>query len=292
MRSPTGSDLRDVLSDSQLNESQSITFRNKRKYPEENEDMTVIKKEVSELSNKMSQVMTMLTTICTNQNELMEKLSLDVAALKEQINNIKTSVDHISTEHKTLKSDICNLQNKNKGLEDKIVNFETEIINLKSTSAPSSSLETERIVSELNEREQRRKNIIIVGIPESIALDKEERIKTQKDEVMNILKKVHSTCPEPRKIIRLGKYTLGKHRPVKIFFDSQETTKHILKNKMQLKDEKLRIYTDQTPQQKTYLNKVTQDLKSRMEKGEDGITIKYVNNVPKIVKAIPKNLNQ
>ncbi|CAK1601341.1 unnamed protein product [Parnassius mnemosyne] len=293
LRSPTRSDMRDTLSDSQLNESNIITFRNKRKLPEDNDDITVIKKEVCELTNKMSQIMSMLTTICTNQKEFMEKISSDVADLKKEINDMKLTINHVNTENEIIKTDISNLLEKNKNSEQKICHLESEIKSFKITTGTSSlSYGTEKIMAEISEREQRSKNIVIIGISENAALDKEHRTEFDKGEVIKILKTIDATCPLPKKILRLGKYTSGKHRPIKIFFESQDVVKFLLKNKTKLNDDTIRLYSDQTPQQKLYLKELTQELNDRIKKGEENISIKYSKNVPRIVKSVSKNSKQ
>ncbi|KAG6438947.1 hypothetical protein O3G_MSEX000354 [Manduca sexta] len=289
LRSPTGSDLRDALSDSQINESQVVNFRNKRKHPCEREDIAVIKKEVCELSSNMAQMMSMLNSLCANQKEFMEKISLDVADLKDQVNSIKLTVDLVNKEHKTLRSDVTNLSTMQKNIEEKILNLESEITDFKKSPATCpTSTKTEAIVAEINERKYRSKNIVVVGIPENTATNREDRMKSDKSAITKILETINAPCSEPIRINRLGKYISGKNRPIKISFDSQETAKYILKNKKKLQSDKIKLYSDQTPIQKLYLKELTQELTSRIEKGEKNLTIKYINNVPKIIN-IPKN---
>ena len=47
------------------------------------------------------------------------------------------------------------------------------------------------------------------------------------------------------------------------------------------------VKLDQTPAQREYLGKVLKELADRKSKGETDIKIKYINNIPKIIKYKP-----
>lgn len=306
MRSPTGSGLGEK-SDSQPNltqgdhefdfdEYQSTSRRNKRKLTDDSENLNLIKNEVTALSKQMSQVMSMLSTLATNQKDFMDKICQDVSTLKEQVSDIKSTVALINTEHTSIKSNVSNLLHDNNDIKEKVVNLENCIHQLKNDTQTHAtamvSLETESIVAELNERDARSRNVIMTGILESTGQNKDERIKSDQSEVMKVLKTIVTSVQEPQKIFRLGKYSSNKTRPLKLTFQSQDLAKNILKNRNNLRDDKVKLYPDQTPQQRSYVKKLSQELEDRIKKGEADIKIKYSRGVPKIIKELPKNLKK
>lgn len=74
-------------------------------------------------------------------------------------------------------------------------------------------------------------------------------------EEQTILKNISQVCqdlPKPVKVLRIGKYTPGKNRAIKICFDTASSAKYILRNKDKL-PENIKIFSDQTPAQQQYL---------------------------------------
>ncbi|CAH2084369.1 unnamed protein product [Euphydryas editha] len=268
-RSDSQSDLTDDGVLSETSDIQRIAFRNKRKHPEENEHILVIKEEVSEIKTQIAQMMTLLTSLGTSQKEFMEKMSQDVASMKEQMSNIKSTTNNIIKEQNEIKSDVSSLVDKWTVTEKKLATVEYEIKQLKTEPTSSHSaaiISSESIMEEICERERRKRNLIISGIPEPVSARREERSLTDKSEVMTILRKIYPDCPEPTTTIRLGKYNPKKRRAIKLSFESQETSIHILRNRTNYTShDNIKIYSDQTPQQREYLKKLKEELKTRSE---------------------------
>jgi hypothetical protein len=97
--------------------------------------------------------------------------------------------------------------------------------------------------------------------------------------------------PKPSKILRIGKYSTNKARSIKICFDAPDPAKTLLRNKNKL-PENIRIYSDQTPAQISFLNSIRDELKRRESNGETDLTIKYFYGMPTIVKSDSKNEKQ
>lgn len=301
IRSPTGSDLSGRRCDSQpdLTKSgestepsniQKITFRNKRKHPEENENILVIKEEVNEIKNQMTQMMALLVSLGDSQKDFMNKISQDVTSMKDEISNIRSTTNNIIKDQNKIKSDMSTLLDKFPGTEKKLATLEAEIKLLKVKSNTSTEISlTETIVEEITERDKRGKNLIITGLPEPVSAHKEERSEIDKREILKILNQACADCPEPATIYRLGKYSPTKKRVIKVSFASQKTCINILRNRNSITYSNIKIYSDQTPQQREFLRKLTEELKIRLESGEKDLIIKYVKGVPKITNAFPKN---
>lgn len=297
MRSPTGSDITVMRSDSQPNlvsvdpqaefsDSTKVAFRSKRKHHDQD-----LRDELSEMRIQMFKMTAMLTSIDTNQKSFIEKITGDLTAIKTQVSEIKYTIDNLTTEQHTIKSDITSIKNKNTFLETKIESLQSMVDN----TALSSSLlhETpnisETIISEISARETRSKNIILVGISEPIVANKDERIEKDKNEVIKVLKKIVADCPEPARLFRLGKYNPKKQRPIKVCFQSKEAALLLLRNKNNLESDNFKIYSDQTPQQQKHLKDLQEQLKREHEKGNKHLIIRYVNGIPKITDSVPKN---
>ncbi|KOB75078.1 putative tick transposon [Operophtera brumata] len=76
---------------------------------------------------------------------------------------------------------------------------------------------------------------------------------------------VYQDCPKPLKIIRLGKYNADKPRPVKVIFQSPDTPKDLLKNKLKM-HEPVKLYSDQTQVQRSYMQSLIVEIKRREKK--------------------------
>lgn len=298
VRSPTRSGLTG-RSDSQPNltadthnmehtDSPKVTFRNKRKLPDDTE---YIRTELSEMRKQMCQMMEMLTTLTTAQNEFTKKITEDINTIKEQMCNIKLTTDNLASEQNLMKSDITILRNDNMLTDKKVEDLQREIKLLKPECGPSSSSYNlqENTIAEINEREFRSKNIVISGIPEPESLNREERMNMDKNKVLNILQKIDQAYPEPEKTFRLGKYNAKKSRPIKVCFKSQEIAKSVLRNRKKVNIDNIKIYSDQTPQQLKFLKNLKDELHQRLQTEQKNLGIKYIKSVPRIVELQPKN---
>lgn len=142
----------------------------------------------------------------------------------------------------------------------------------------------ERTIEEWQERMNRAKNVILFGVPESTSASVEQRKKEDSDGVAQVLS-VIPDCERPIAIIRLGKPQSGHTtpRPLKLVMSGKQKAIHILKNKSKL-PASTSVKSDLTPCQRNHLKKLREELADRLGNGEADITIKYVNNYPKIVK--------
>lgn len=288
-RSDSQPNLLSGVSQPEFSDTSTVTHRNnKRKQLDDNE---YIRTEFSEMRKQMSEMMTMLKNLTTTQNEFTKKITKDITTIKERIDGIKSTTDNLTIEQNNIKSDVMSLRNANEIAEKKINEISHTVQLLKSEQAQAfSSNETqEDIIAEINERELRSKNIVISGIPEPTSLNKDQRISMDKQEVVNLLKSIDNDYPEPEKIMRLGKYDINKTRPIKAYFKSHEIAKSILRNQNNSKRDNIKIYSDQTPKQRTFLQNLKEELNRRSLIEHKNLTIKYINGIPKIMEKPSKN---
>ncbi|XP_045452345.1 uncharacterized protein LOC123661426 [Melitaea cinxia] len=75
--------------------------------------------------------------------------------------------------------------------------------------------------------------------------------------------------------MRLGKYTPNKSRPIKVFFNNTDIPKCLVYNKQKL-PKTIKIYSDQTPTQKLFMQQLRDELQKRTANGEKDLIIKYI----------------
>ncbi|KOB68885.1 Uncharacterized protein OBRU01_17663 [Operophtera brumata] len=174
--------------------------------------------------------------------------------------------------------------------EKEIETLKSDVEQLK-VAAPSLTTTgtVQNIMTEIKEREDRSKNIIIIGIPEPTSENTDDRRQVDKTEVLKITKTVNAECPEPVNIFRLGKYNSDKRRPIKVCFNSQVPVMSILRNRNNMKSDTIKLYSDQTLQQQAYMRNLKEELKQRVNDGDKSLCIKYIKGTPKITSLPPKN---
>ena len=145
-------------------------------------------------------------------------------------------------------------------------------------------------VREVNERQYRKKSVLIFGAPMSKAKNIKARVdhdKTFFDNLctngLNIRNKLN-----PQKIVRLGKKD-DEVRPLKVFFESPHAASEILRSSSNLKDKEefndVSISADKTPLERRERKKLValRDQRQRMsDEQEDGI--KWVIKGTRLVK--------
>ena len=83
------------------------------------------------------------------------------------------------------------------------------------------------------------KSVIIIGKTEEEVNNRIMRDKTELSNIMNIVHKVSKDITEKdiEEFHRVGKYESGKHRPIKVTFQSANTMEEVIRNAKNLKDE-------------------------------------------------------
>lgn len=265
-------------------EIEQITLRNKRKHYDD------------DLSAKFDafedRIMAILTTTAEKQNEKLNKISQDISQIKDQVSQMKYTTDRLAEEQNKIKQELLSVTKFNKDTDNRIKTIETSIDSLKSTfSGNSLQSHYDNLISEIHERSERAKNLIISGIDEISSKNAEERRNYDMNQVDKVIKLIVPDCEKPAKVIRLGKFDINKTRPIKAIFATPETPKKILRNKNTLQKEstKIKIYSDETLNQKKAMEILRSELKQRTESGQTDLTIKFVKGTPRIIKNVPKN---
>lgn len=147
-------------------------------------------------------------------------------------------------------------------------------------------------VQEMSDREYRKKNLIVFGAVE----EKSENDDVKSEVDQNIIREIIETSGmkidnKDVKISRIGRPAPGKIRPLKIRFNSAENVRQVISKAKEMKKKQnmstLAFSYDRTPKQVQEYKIIKNELTNRMSEGEEGLKIKYIKGVPRIVK--PKN---
>lgn len=148
------------------------------------------------------------------------------------------------------------------------------------------------VLTEIEERKLRAKNVILFNVPESTSDLTSINISDDVKKVTTALKNIDITInTQDIKMYRLGtKKISNKCRPIKIELNEEHLVRTILINNKNFKDG-VKAGNDQTSQQRKQLMMLRDELETRKKNGEPNLTIKYINNLPKIINVLPKNSN-
>lgn len=225
------------------------------------------------------------------QNANINAIHKDILDIKEEVKTIKLTTENLTAEYKKLNEVVENITVEQQATQEKIAVIEKDLDLIKSyQNEKQPSTNQHNLIQELQDRFQREKNIIMVGLEESKDENPLVRNNYDSEKVDKILYAAYQDCPKPLKTLRLGKENSEKPRPIKIIFQSAETAKSLLKNKSKI-SEQFKIFSDQTPSQRTYMTSLVADLKRREGNGETHLVIKYVKGVPAIIKTNTAKMN-
>lgn len=150
----------------------------------------------------------------------------------------------------------------------------------------------EEVVEEVGERQRRRCNVVVFGVPEQLSeLSADERITADNVEVSSILKSIQPSLEvsnlKPR---RLGHYNSrgATPRPIKLVLDSEAAVHSVTRESRKLRNitkyKNVYVSFDKTPRQLQIYKDLKAELQARVAGGESNLEIKYVRGIPKIVR--------
>lgn len=222
--------------------------------------------------------------LCNNCNQLMGELG--------EFKNILTSLkDDFNKKFASLEEKlVVSNQSDIGGLKKAIENLQKDIKDIKDNKVTCESENNmfEEVVQEITEREKRKRNLVLFGPTEQHQVAAEERILADKALIADILNTANIPTQNVNlKPIRLGKYTPGKNRPIKINLESEDHVHLVIKKARELKNmdrfKHISISLDRTPKQIDDYRNVKKIFDERKNNGETNIKIKYINGYPRII---------
>nr|CAH7741782.1 unnamed protein product [Callosobruchus chinensis] len=220
---------------------------------------------------------------CCICKKLFKNSCVDISSAEARLLNSNKGCDWSCKVCRSFGNDI-------KDLKALILKLQDDIQAFKTTRSDDANLNRneflEEVISELSERNKRRKNVIIFGVPEQDANDDGDT--ADKDKVTDILHTIDRNFSlQDVKIVRLGKQTGGKIRPIRVTCNTEQQVSDIVRNAGKLKNSRFKnkvfVATDRTPKQLAYFRELKDQLKERMDAGESDLKIRHFNGVPRIV---------
>lgn len=210
---------------------------------------------------------------------------VDLTSSEARNINVKKGLTWSCPKCRQIGNDINDL----KGL---IVQLRDEIQCFKETrmQAPNlNSCQFEEIIQEIDQRQKRKKNVIIFGSSES-GNSVTEMQGQDKQFVSEIL--VHSDIPDINindiQISRLGKPNSNKSRPLRLIMPNEKVVTSFIKSHQKIrrnqKFKKLTIASDKTHMEMEYYHSLKKELKRRQDAGEMNLVIKYRRGIPTIME--------
>lgn len=206
-----------------------------------------------------------------------------------EIRTIKTKGKGLSWTCKTclqMGSDINDLKAAIIGLKNEFSHFKQQSVQQNLTPDDETF---EEILYEFQERNKRRSNIIVYGLPESANTSGTVRNNYDQQKITEMLTFL-AVSSSPIKVHRLGVLDSTKiiGRPIKVVFEREINVFHnIIGKAKNLKNSEtwknVGISLDRTQRQIKLYKTVKDKLRERLDGGENNITIKYIRGVPKIV---------
>lgn len=216
---------------------------------------------------------------------LLEKENLShITKLKEETTKIKQKLDDTAPSP-TYAEIVEKIDKKSKQIQEELQKkLPLSVENQKARSVES----TENVISEMAERENRKRNILVFGVKESTGTTQQDRIKTELETVKRMIRQVDNEVPlTDLRVFRLGAYNENRIRPIKVLFPTKDEALKVLRNKNKVPEGALwYIKYDQTSMERAHLKQVLATLEERKIKGETNLKVKYMNGVPKIVKGL------
>ena len=135
------------------------------------------------------------------------------------------------------------------------------------------SIDIEALMTESKHRLERSKNVIVYNLEDTNDVFKDtENLEKLMENVRLELQMLS--------VVRLGKYDKRKPRPLKISFPSKKRALLLLKYSSKLTSHGVRVTNDMTKSLQEFLKNIRDELKHRIENGEEYLTMKFIKNVP------------
>lgn len=199
-----------------------------------------------------------------------------LASLQTNHSKLTSEVKGLKDEMKECKVKISNNQQK---MEEKIDELKKDM-SIHSKEPQCSTEEVEKLVADklddFVERERRKNNIIVYGIPESLSQDAEVRKKEDRDQINSIFHQdlnLKADVSHVRSLYRLGKKS-DLARPLKVVMDNGAATEEVFRRARSLKSGSVQIARDRTKAERDEHKRLRNVLKERIERGEENLVIR------------------
>lgn len=234
-----------------------------------------------QLSSQMTVVLSKLDALLGKVNKI-EEISRDIVDIKTEVSGIRAG--------------LLALEPRVESVESRITTVEQKIDAVKSSD---SSNTVEVAIAEMNERARRSRNLMILNLVES----GDKNVDVKKGHDFDLTNKLLSNIladftPGDIKLFRVGKKLQVKPRPLKVIMSNSFDVSKVIGNfspesaaQIDPVFASVKLSRDRTPRELNHLKSLNSELDERKARGETGLTIRYINNVPQITNnpKPPKN---
>ena len=212
----------------------------------------------------------------------------------------QTSNVNINSKIETLQTQVTDLVTKvNEQINNRLQQLEEKLTSIPSTSqsistsCSSTDESTEnlasQVIDEYRDRENRKLNVILHNVPESTSTDVTECISHDTDAVLDLTNKIGAGPVEVSSVARLGKKLDGKHRLMKVRFNTMQQKHRVLANAKNLRSlsstlQKVFITPDQSLKERQQ-NKLLYDELLRHRRGGEGDLVIRRGKITKRIQA-------
>ncbi|GJQ80726.1 hypothetical protein Trydic_g9321 [Trypoxylus dichotomus] len=151
--------------------------------------------------------------------------------------------------------------------------------------------DVECIIQEVSDRQRRKNNIILYNVSENVRNNRNDQVAADMELVGELLQMLDVSVDNLR-TIRLGKFDSSRtdmKRPIKVCLPDGDIASKAFQRRQKLrtsdKFKNVFLVKDKTPMQLKLYREARQELLTRKAAGETDVYIKYINDVPKVVKA-------
>ena len=149
----------------------------------------------------------------------MKKLNGRLAKLEKDVSEVK--------------DDVKTLQDQQKDTDAEITELRNDLKEVKKSDTAKATSEQSDVLSEMKDREERKLNIIIHGMKEPDATEKEEVHKQENEHLRGIFQEMQVDVDRSLEGIkfksRLGSKQTGKHRPFQVKFHDRRVREDVMR---------------------------------------------------------------
>lgn len=245
--------------------------------------------------------MVLVNCSCGCNTAAEEHKIIDCSVCKKSFNH--SCVNLTTTEVRTIKTKKgltwscrnCNILSSDiNELKEAILGLKKDIASLRKTDVDQSMFE--QILADLNDRNNRKQNIILFNVTEIQSDNSTGRGGHDLQVAREVLGTLHAPVNlENIEVHRLGRYSPNaeRHRPLRIKLHSEKDVHKIIKNAKRLREnmehQHIRISLDKTRRQTEYFKTIKKEMDARIAGGNVDLKIKYLQGIPTIVSSSSLN---
>ena len=197
-----------------------------------------------------------------------------ISSLKDDIGELRSTFSSLEKRIGGIEIALTSFRESQAKCQEEVDSIKKEIEFLKASEKKSSLQSRENsILREVEDREERRDNIMVFGVTEKINGSIDERKKHDLISLREIFGELGSSDVEPSAVRRVGSVNNHKARPLKVKLDDRSEKAELLKKARSLRDSSVykNVYltNDLTKFQQKERLRLRQELKDRREAGED-----------------------